>query len=111
MQSHGSERARVHGAVAEFFLDAEELVVFADAVGPAKTAGLDLADAARHHKVGNRAVFGLAAAMTDHRPVAVPSRQRDAIKRLRQRADLVELQGQLPAFVRLLIAQLLNVGM
>jgi len=41
----------VAGVVAEFFFDAEELVVLADAVGAAQGAGLDLAGVHGHDDV------------------------------------------------------------
>ena len=57
------ELAAVDGAVAEFFFDAEELVVFGHAVGAGGGAGFDLAAVGGDGDVGDGGVFGFAAAM------------------------------------------------
>src|ERR1041385_3337277 len=53
----------IRRAVAELFLDAEQLVVLRDAVGARQGAGLDLARVRRDRDVGDRRVLGLARAM------------------------------------------------
>src|SRR5271156_2571492 len=53
------------GGVAEGFLDAEELVVFGDAVGAGGGAGFNLAGAHSDDEIGEEGVFGFAAAMGD----------------------------------------------
>src|SRR5208283_1131108 len=83
--------AGIHGTLAKSFLNAQELVVFTDAVGAAEAAGLDLADARGDDDVGNGAVLRLPAAVADDRLVAVALRQRDAIERLGERTNLVDL--------------------
>ncbi len=55
--------AEEFGGLAEFFLDAEELVVLGDAVGAAGRAGLDLAGAGGDREVGDEGVFRLAGAV------------------------------------------------
>ena len=76
---------------AEFFFDAEELVVFRDAVGTAHRAGLDLARVRRDGDVGDRRVFRFAGAVRDDRRVAVELRHFDGVERFREGADLVDL--------------------
>src|SRR5206468_10405845 len=49
--------------VVELVFDAQKLVVLGDALGAGRRAGLDLAAAGRHGEVGDRGVFGLAAAV------------------------------------------------
>ena len=58
-----SEPAAVDRAGPELFLDAEELVVFRDAVGAAGGARLDLAGVGGDGDVGDRHVLGLARAV------------------------------------------------
>ena len=50
---------------AQFLFDAQELVVFRDAVGAAGRSGLDLTGARGHHEIGDERVFGFAGAMRD----------------------------------------------
>ena len=59
------------GGLTQLFLDAQELVVLADAVGAAGRAGLDLAGAGGHGEVGDEGVFGFAGAVADDAGVAV----------------------------------------
>src|SRR5208283_1206545 len=54
---------------AQVFLDAQKLVVFGDAVGTARRAGLDLAGIGRYHQVGNERVLGFTRAVRDDRRV------------------------------------------
>ena len=82
--------AAVDGVVAELFLDAEELVVFGDAVGAAEGAGLDLAGVGGHGEVGDGGVLGLAGAVADDRGVAVLAGQLDGVEGLGEGADLVD---------------------
>ena len=49
----------IHGEVAQFFLDAEELVVLGHAVGAAQGTGLDLAAVGGHGDVGDGGILGL----------------------------------------------------
>ena len=52
-----------NGGIPQHILDAQKLVVFADAVGPAEGAGFDLAGVGSHGQVGDGGVFGFAAAV------------------------------------------------
>ena len=52
--------AAVRGGLAELLLDAQQLVVLGDAVGPGRRAGLDLPAAGGDGEVGDRRVLGLA---------------------------------------------------
>src|SRR5436190_5481978 len=54
------ELSAVLGAVAEGFLDSQELVVLRDAVAAGRGAGLDLATVGRDRDVSDRRVLGLA---------------------------------------------------
>src|ERR1039457_805912 len=83
--------AEEFGGLAELFLDAEKLVVLADAVGAAGRSGLDLAGAGGHGGGGGEGGFGLAGAVSDDGGVAVASAQFDGIDGLRYSADLVQL--------------------
>ena len=49
--------------LSQFFLDSEELVVFAHPLRPAERAGLDLAGSCCNGKVGNKGVFRLPGAV------------------------------------------------
>ena len=42
----------------QFFLDAQQLVIFRDAVGARSRAGLDLSAARSHHQVGDKGILG-----------------------------------------------------
>src|SRR5574340_204111 len=62
--------SRVARRVAEFFLDAQQLVVLRHAIGTRQRAGLDLARIGGHRQIGNRGVLGLARAVRNHRRIA-----------------------------------------
>src|SRR3954453_1265050 len=83
--------ARIRRAVAELFLDPEELVVLGDAIRARERPGLDLARIRRDGDVRDRRVLGLARAMGDDDAVAVAPRELDGLKRLGQRPDLIHL--------------------
>src|SRR4051794_13847138 len=83
--------AWVRRAVAELFLDPEELVVLGDAIRARERPGLDLAGIRGDGDVCNRRVLGLARAMGDDNAVAVAPRELDRLERLGQRADLIHL--------------------
>lgn len=76
---------------AEFFFDAEELVVFGYAFAAVRGAGLDLARVQRDDEVGDGGVFRLAGAVGDDGAEAVLMRELDRFDGLGQRADLVQL--------------------
>ena len=67
----GPEFGAEDGAVAEFFFDAEELVVLGDAVGAGGCAGFDLAAVGGDGDVGDGGVFGFARAVGEDGGVAV----------------------------------------
>ena len=84
----------VADAIAELLLDAQQLVVFGDAVAAAGRAGLDLPRRRADGQVRDRAVLGLAGAVRDDRGVAGVARHRDRVERLRHGADLIQLHEQ-----------------
>src|SRR5208282_232520 len=73
------------------FLDAEELVVFCDAIGARRGAGLDLAGAHGDDEIRDERVFGFAGAVRNHRRVIRFARYFDGFDRFGDGADLVEL--------------------
>ena len=77
--------------VAELLLDAQQLVVLGDAIGPRGRAGLQLAGVHRDGEVGDGRVLGLAGAVRDDGAVARARREPDRVERLGERADLVQL--------------------
>ncbi len=85
------ELGAVDGAVAEFFFDAEELVVFGDAVAAGGGAGFDLAAVGGDGDVGDGGVFGFAGAVGEDRGVAVAHGELDGFEGFGEGADLVDL--------------------
>src|SRR4029077_13340909 len=83
--------AEINRSGAEFFFDAEELVVLGDAIGAAGGAGLDLANAGGDSKIGDEGVFTLAGTMRHDSRVAVATAEVDGFQRLGQGANLVDL--------------------
>ena len=83
--------AAVNSVGAKLFLNADELVVFGDAVGAAERAGLDLAGIRCHGDIGDRRIFGFAGAMANDRRVFVFLGEFDGVERLGERADLIDL--------------------
>src|SRR5919109_2523244 len=77
--------------VTKLFGNPQQLVVLGDALAPGGAASLDLSHARRHGEIRDERILRLTGAMRDHRAVAVGARQLDALKRLRERADLVHL--------------------
>src|SRR5688572_28488894 len=61
---------REEGRVAQFFFNAQELVVLGHAVAARGRSGLDLARVRGHGQVGDRGVLGLAGAVRDDGAVA-----------------------------------------
>ena len=59
------------GRLAELLLDAQQLVVLGDPVGPGRGAGLDLAAVGGHGQVGDGGVLGLPRAVRHHAGVRV----------------------------------------
>ena len=55
------------GRLAQLFFDAQQLVIFGDAIGARGGAGLDLSGTGADGKVGDKGVFGLAGAVRDDR--------------------------------------------
>src|SRR5438067_8387039 len=83
--------ARVVRRVAQLLGDAQQLVVLRDAVGARRAPGLDLPYSGRHGEVGDEGILRLAGAVRDHGAVSVGTRVRDALQRLGERPDLVQL--------------------
>ncbi len=72
----------IHGVLAEFLFDAEQLIVFRQTIRAAQGTGLDLAAVRRHGDVGDGGVFGFAGAMREDGGVAIELRELDGIERL-----------------------------
>src|SRR5690606_34859263 len=83
--------ARIFRRLAKLLLDADQLVIFREPVGTAEAAGLDLAAVGGNRKIGDRRILGLARAVRHYGGVARLMRHLDRFQRLRQRADLVDL--------------------
>lgn len=77
--------------LSEFFFNAQQLVIFRDAVGARSRAGLDLSHASADSKIGDERVFRLSAAVRNDGGVAVAPRQIDGFQRLADRAYLIYL--------------------
>ena len=82
--------AKVLCLVGKGFFDAHELVVFADAVGAAGTAGLDEASVERDDEVGDGGVLGFARAVGDDGGVAIAGGKADSVDSLREGTNLIE---------------------
>ena len=104
------ERA-VLGGRAQIFVDAEQLVVFADAVGAAGCAGLDLAGARCNCQIGDCRIFGFAAAMAHNGRPAGTASHINGFEGFGERADLVELdQNRICAAELDALCQPLSIG-
>ncbi len=79
----------VHGFVTKFLLDSEKLIVFRDAIGPAKRASFDLASVSRNRDVGDCRILGLPGAMADHYAVIIFLRQINRRQGFCEGADLI----------------------
>src|SRR5579862_6404556 len=82
---------RIQRIGSELLLDAQQLVVFRDAIRARRRTRLDLPGPERDGEVRDRRVLGLAGAMGDHRAVTVLLREVHRVDRLGERADLVHL--------------------
>jgi hypothetical protein len=76
---------------AEILFEAQELIVFGDAIRARQRSGFDLSGIGRNREIGNERILSFAGAMRDDRSAAVSLGQLDAIQRFRKRADLVDL--------------------
>src|SRR5256885_6115834 len=93
-QQIGSGKNRAAGKFcrgAKFFLDAEKLIVFGDAVSAGSGTGLDLARSGGDGEVGDKGVFGFAAAVRNDGVVSGFARKFDGVNGFRNAADLIEL--------------------
>src|ERR1700682_1567630 len=81
----------ITGDVTEIFLDAQELVVFRNAVRARQRTGLDLTGVGADRDVGDQAVLGLARTMRDDRCIARAHGHAYRCEGLRQGPDLVDL--------------------
>src|SRR6202042_2865762 len=79
------------GGGAEFFLDAQELVVLRDAVGARRRARLDLAGRSGYCQVRDERIFGLAAAVRNDRVESRFAPQFDCVDGLGNSSDLIQL--------------------
>lgn len=89
------------GGTAELLLDAQDLVVLAQALRSAGRAGFDLTGGEADDQVGDERVLSLAGAMRHHRAPSVLLRQQMSVDGLGDGADLVDLQQQAVAGVLL----------
>ena len=76
---------------AQLLFDAEQLIVFADAVGTAGGASLDLARVERHRQVRDECVFRLPGTVGHDAGVAGLLSREDRFHRLRRVPDLIDL--------------------
>src|SRR5271168_3950544 len=76
---------------AEFFFDAQELVVLGNAVGAAGGRGLDLPRSGSHGKIGDKSVLGLPRAVRNDGVVSRFAGHLDRVDRFRYRPDLIQL--------------------
>ena len=65
------ELSGINRLFAQLLLNPEQFVIFTDAVGPGKRAGLDLSGIGGHGQMGDGGVFGLAGAVRDDRAVFI----------------------------------------
>ena len=79
--------AEIDGFVAEFFLDAEELVVLGHTIGSGSRAGLDLSGIDGNGEIRDGGILGFAGAMADHGGVAVGVGKADGVERPKRRCD------------------------
>mmetsp|Transcript_46027 Transcript_46027/g.144790 ORF Transcript_46027/g.144790 Transcript_46027/m.144790 type:complete len:536 (-) Transcript_46027:86-1693(-) len=91
----GSEvGARVDGAIPELLLDAQQLVVLCEPLGPARRTRLDLSRLEADGEVGDEGVLRLAGAVGRHHAPARLLCHVDRLDRLGDGADLVHLEQQ-----------------
>ena len=81
----------VDGRVPKLFLDFQKPVVFFYPLGSARCACLDLSGTKSNGNIRNRRVSSLAGAVRNNRAVSVFLRHADRVKRLSQRANLIDL--------------------
>src|SRR3546814_18613879 len=80
--------SRICGRGAQFFLDADELVVLCQPVRPGERAGLDLSAVGGDGKIGNGRILRLARPLRHHRRIPRAMRRLDRLQRLAERPDL-----------------------
>lgn len=103
--------ASVNSCIAEFFFDAQKLVVLGNALGTSRCASLDLTGVGGNCEVSNGDVFGLAGTVRGHRTVAVTVCFLNRIEGFGERTDLVDLNQQSVGGAKLdALAQTLRVG-
>src|SRR5262249_33748289 len=78
--------AGVAGRAAELLLDADQLVVFGEAVGARQRTRFDLAGVGGDGEIGDRGILGLARAVREHGAITGAQRGFDRLQRLRQGA-------------------------
>jgi hypothetical protein len=77
--------------VAEYWFDAQKLIVFSRGDSSAERAGFDLAAVRRHGEVRDGRVLGFAGAVGKDGGAFVRLREGDRLERFGQRADLIHL--------------------
>ena len=77
-------------AIPNSLLDAQKLIVFRDAIGAARRAGLDLARVGGDREIGDKGVFGLARTVRNDRRVAGFECRLHGVQSFGQRADLID---------------------
>jgi len=81
-------------AVAQFFLDADQLIVFRKPVRACERAGLDLTAVRRNRQIGDRRIFGFTRPVRHDRCITGTVCNAYCVERFRERADLVDLHQQ-----------------
>src|SRR5262249_14640016 len=78
----------------QLLFDSEELIVFANAIGPARRSGLDLAGGGADCQGGDRRVFRLSGSVRNYGGVLCVCRHPNSLQRLGDGANLVELDEE-----------------
>ena len=86
-----SREAGIYSAVAELLLDAEQLVVLGDTLGPGRGTGLDLAGVQGNCEISDGGVFGLTGTVGCNSGHAGLVSHLDGLEGLGNGTDLVEL--------------------
>ncbi len=86
-----ADRPSVNRIFTEFRFDAEQAVVFRDALAAAERTGFDLTGTGGDGKIRDRRVFGFARSVADYRAIAVTHTEIDRLQGFRQRTDLIDL--------------------
>ena len=74
----------------QFFLDAQQLIVFCNTIAPAGSSAFDLSGIQRNCQIRNRGILRFAGTVRDDSRVTGTVCHGDSIQRFRQRADLID---------------------